>query len=111
MIANTNPNTFEEQLYINPINMKAAGMRPAQRAVSEACFSDIDKIDKDFDMLSDFSEEVDRQAMFNFFRLGYTDTLETGGLRSHIFQQPKLGQNTFTCRSESPYSDQESIEE
>jgi len=53
MIANTNPNTFEENLYINPIRMKSKGMRPAmaQRAVSEACFSDIDKIDKDFDML------------------------------------------------------------
>ena len=63
------------------------GLRPAiaQRAVSEACFSDIDKIDKDYDMLSDFSEEVDRQAMFSFFRLGQTDTLETGGLTSNIF--------------------------
>ena len=42
--------------------MKTSGIRPAmtQRAVSEACFSDIDKIDKDYDMLSDFSEEVDR---------------------------------------------------
>jgi len=67
--------------------MKTSGIRPAmtQRAVSEACFSDIDKIDKDYDMLSDFSEEVDRQAMFNFFRLGQTDTLETGGLRSSLF--------------------------
>ena len=87
MIANTNPNTFEENLYINPIRMKSKGLRPAiaQRAVSEACYSDIDKIDKDYDMLSDFSEEVDRQAMFSFFRLGQTDTLETGGLTSNIF--------------------------
>ena len=68
--------------------MKSKGIRPAMapRAVSEACISDIDKIDKDFDMLSDFSEELERQAMFNFFRLGHTDTLETGGHRSNIFQ-------------------------
>ena len=87
MIANTNPNTFEQNLYINPIMMKSKSLRQplAQRAVSEACFSDIDKIDKDYDMLSDFSEELDRQAMFNFFRLGHTDTLETGGHRSNIF--------------------------
>jgi len=87
MIANTNPNTFEENLYINPINMKSKAMRPAlaQRAVSEACISDIDKNERDFDMLSDFSEDLDRQAMFNFFRLGHTDTLETGGHRSNIF--------------------------
>jgi len=88
MIANTNPNTFEENLYINPgFRMKSKGLRSAiaPRAVSEACFSDIDKIDKDFDMLSDFSEELDRQAMFSFFRLGQTDTLETGGLTSNIF--------------------------
>jgi hypothetical protein len=62
MIANTNPHTFEENLYINPMRMKSKGIRPAlpQRAVSEAGFSDIDKLDKDYDMLSDFSEELDR---------------------------------------------------
>lgn len=70
MIANTNPNTFEEHLYINPIRMKNKTIRPAQRAVSEACISDIDKNERDYDMLSDFSEDMDRQAMFNFFRLG-----------------------------------------
>jgi hypothetical protein len=29
MIANTNPNTFEEHLYINPIKMKFGDLRPA----------------------------------------------------------------------------------
>ena len=88
IVANTNPNLYqyEENMHINPLMFKK-GLISAKppRAVSEQCFSDIDKIDKDYDMLSDFSEDMEKEEMLDFLRLRQTTQLETGALRSNIF--------------------------
>ena len=89
IVANTNPNLYEhdENMYINPLNIKKRLQQPKPtKAVSEVCFSDIDKIDTtNYDMLSDFSEDIEREAMFDFLRLRQTNDLGTGGMKSNIF--------------------------
>ena len=110
IVANTNPNLYEheENMYINPLNIKKR-LQTAKciKAASEACISDIDKIDKDFDMLSDFSEDIEREAMFDFLRLRQANDLETAGVKSNIFQhQARL--NKYSCRSEIDFEDNES---
>lgn len=98
IVANTNPvladiPSYEHNMYhtINDavFNQKRTLRQnaPQFRAHASEYISDIDKndiinlvADDDLDMISDFSQEADRQAMLDFFRLRPTDRAEHGGL-------------------------------